>query len=59
MKFLRSTTFGSKVIVIRKSEFVAKTQFLYKKSFTFLILRVKKFQGDSVKSESGRPKKPV
>ena len=28
MKYLRSTTFGSKDIVIRKSEFVAKTQFL-------------------------------
>ena len=29
LKYLRSTTFGSKDIVIRKSEFVAKTQFLY------------------------------
>ena len=28
LKYLRSTTFGSKDIVIRKSEFVAKTQFL-------------------------------
>ena len=28
MKYLRSTTFGFKDIVIRKSEFVAKTQFL-------------------------------
>ena len=28
-KYLRSPTFGSKDIVIRKSEFVAKTQFLY------------------------------
>ena len=28
MKYLRSATFGSKDIVIRKSEFVAKTQFL-------------------------------
>ena len=27
--FSMSTTFGSKDIVIRKSEFVAKTQFLY------------------------------
>jgi len=31
LKYLRSATFGSKDIVIRKSEFVAKTQFLYKK----------------------------
>ena len=30
LKYLRSTTLGSKDIVIRKSEFVAKTQFLYK-----------------------------
>ena len=29
LKNLRSATFGSKDIVIRKSEFVAKTQFLY------------------------------
>jgi len=29
LKYLRSATFGSKDIVIRKSEFVAKTQFLY------------------------------
>ena len=29
MKYLRSATFGSKDIMIRKSEFVAKTQFLY------------------------------
>ena len=28
LKYLRSTTFGSKDIVIMKSEFVAKTQFL-------------------------------
>ena len=28
-KYLRSATFGSKDIVIRKSEFVANTQFLY------------------------------
>ena len=28
LKYLRSTTFGSKDVVIRKSEFVAKTQFL-------------------------------
>ena len=28
MKYLRTETFGSKDIVIRKSEFVAKTQFL-------------------------------
>ena len=28
LKYLRSATFGSKDIVIRKSEFVAKTQFL-------------------------------
>ena len=29
LKYLRSATFGSKDIVIRKSEFVAKTQFLW------------------------------
>ena len=29
LKYLRSATFGSKNIVIRKSEFVAKTQFLW------------------------------
>ena len=29
LKYLRSATFGSKDIMIRKSEFVAKTQFLY------------------------------
>ena len=29
LKYLRSTTFGSKDKVIRNSEFVAKTQFLY------------------------------
>ena len=29
-KYLRSTTFGSKDIVIRKAEFVAKTRFLFK-----------------------------
>ncbi len=28
MKYLRSVTFGSKDLVIRKSEFVTKTQFL-------------------------------
>ena len=28
LKYLRSTTFGSKDIVIRKSEFVTKTHFL-------------------------------
>ena len=28
LKYLRSTTFGSKDIVIRKSEFVARTKFL-------------------------------
>ena len=31
LKYLRSATFGSKDIVIRKSEFVAKTQFLSSK----------------------------
>ena len=30
LKYLRSATFGSKDTVSRKSEFVAKTQFLYK-----------------------------
>ena len=30
MKYLRSTTLGCKDIEIRKSEFVAKTQFLYR-----------------------------
>jgi len=30
LKYLRSATFGSKDIVIIKSEFVAKTQFLYR-----------------------------
>jgi len=29
LKYLRSATFGSKDIVIIKTEFVAKTQFLY------------------------------
>ena len=31
MKYLRSATFGSKDIVIRKSEFVTETQFLCKR----------------------------
>ena len=31
LKYLRSTTLGSKDIEIRKSEFVAKTQLLYTK----------------------------
>ena len=31
LKYLRSTTFGSKAIVIRKSEFVTKSQFLCNK----------------------------
>ena len=35
LKYLRSTTFGFKDIVIRKSEFVAKTQFL--SSETYII----------------------
>ena len=30
LKYLRSATFGSKDIVIRKSEFVTKTQFFYR-----------------------------
>ena len=30
LKYLRTASFGSRDIVIRKSEFVAKTQFLYK-----------------------------
>ena len=36
LKYLRSATFGSKDIVIRKSEFVAKTQFLCLQSDWFL-----------------------
>ena len=32
LKYLRSVTFRSKDIVIKNSEFVAKTQFLYKKN---------------------------
>jgi len=45
LKYLRSATFGSKDIVIRKSEFVAKTQFLYKK------------KEKAVKGRTGRPKR--
>jgi len=41
LKYLRSATFDSKDIVIRKSEFVAKTQFLcWRKSrnqFNFMV----------------------
>ena len=37
LKYLRSTTFGSKDIVIRKSEFVAKTQFLFLKKFNYWL----------------------
>ena len=33
LKYLRSSIFGPKDIVIRKSEFVAKTQFLYTKIY--------------------------
>ena len=38
LKYLRSVTFGSKDIVTRKSEFVAKTQFLCKSQIKLLIL---------------------
>ena len=38
LKYLRSATFGSKDIVIRKSEFVAKTQLLCHKLFFRLCL---------------------
>ena len=51
LKYLRSTTFGSKVIVIRKSEFVAKTQFLclfYTFSFKMLC-RQKSIKEKSLK----------
>ena len=37
LKYLRSTTFGSKDIVIRKSEFVTKTQFLFSESYNYII----------------------
>ena len=39
-KYLRSTTFGSKDIVIRKSKFVTKTQFLYTSYSNFYQLRL-------------------
>ena len=54
LKYLRSTTFGSKDIVIRKSEFVSKTQFLYLRNdfrtifntkFNLHIAILKEFQG--------------
>ena len=35
LKYLRSATFGSKDIVIRKSEFVAKTQLLWHSFISF------------------------
>ena len=38
LKYLRSTTFGSKDIVIRKSEFVAKNQFLWNNIKKALLL---------------------
>ena len=38
MKYLRSAKFGSKDIVIRKSEFVAKTQFLHPKPAKYRIM---------------------
>ena len=41
LKYLRSVTFGSKDIVTRKSEFVAKTQFLCKSQIKLLIFRWK------------------
>ena len=40
LKYLRSATFGSKDIGIRKSEFVAKTQFLYCKTHFFISVKI-------------------
>ena len=40
LKYLKFTTFGSKDIVIRKSEFVAKTQFLWNPK----VLKIINFQ---------------
>jgi len=37
LKYLRSETFGSKDILIRKSEFVAKTQLLYNSNLFFRL----------------------
>ena len=37
LKYVRSATFGSKDIVIKKSEFVAKTQFLCEKNWCFSL----------------------
>ena len=39
LKYLRSATFGSKDIVIRKSEFVVKTQFLCLKELAWTLER--------------------
>ena len=54
LKYLRSATFGSKDIVIRKSEFVAKTQFLlrhtmcdnWKLTFMSMSMETNVFQED-------------
>jgi len=40
LKYLRSATFGSKDIVILKSEFVAKTQFLYAYSIDDILVSI-------------------
>ena len=56
MKYLSSTTFGCKDIGIRKSEFVAKTQFLYAKfcrnSFSEYGMRKTSSPGDILKIQN-------
>ena len=48
MKYLRSTTLGYKDIEIRKSEFVAKTQFLYRfKQDKYALKGIKKEDSES------------
>ena len=46
LKYLRYATFGSKEIVIGKSEFVAKTQFLY---FIFPLWLLKRQEKDGIR----------
>ena len=48
LKYLRSATFGSKDIVIRKLEIVAKTQFLY--SYLFIRSKLDELRGCTVVS---------
>ena len=48
LKYLRSATFGSKDIVIKKSEFAAKTQFLSQEKFEFTVKSVKWYNRKSL-----------